>query len=335
MVGRFIHKSKEKFFLSKKNFFLTKNYCPIFFSRALNLIFCPPSVLRNCCFFQILMILHLITKKDQNLINRMPKTAKFGFFLLQLTTFEPWRLSLFITKIMVAEMLSLNQLLKYWFQVRMDDFDTELENFFNSLSQEELNVIDQLDNSLSVDQAAFSVELNTQKVTNNDYCLRSSDMTSDYDIERYLHSDPENLFVEFISEEKNYGLFAKESFVKGDFIVFYRGVRLTETQYLNKLRESEVANEYIITDVKNVLFIDATDVALDSTGVARYANDEHKKPNMKAKTYIANDGSRHVQLVAIRNISEKEELVYDYGATHLPWRKTIKHQSKKIFLGSS
>ena len=154
-------------------------------------------------------------------------------------------------------------------------------------------------------------------------------MTRDY-IERYLHSDPENLFVEFISEEKNYGLFAKESFVKGDFIVFYRGVRLTETQYLNKLRESEVANEYIFTDVKNGLFIDATDVALDSTGVASYANDEHKKPNMKAKTYIAIDESRHVQLVVIKNISEKEELVYDYGATHLPWRKTIKHQSKKI-----
>ena len=161
----------------------------------------------------------------------------------------------------------------------MDDFDTELENFFNSMSQEELNVIDQLDNS-----PVFSVELSAQKETNNNYCLRSSDMTSDYDIERYLHSDPENLFVEFVSEEKNYGLFAKQSFVKGDFIVFYRGVRLTETQYLNKLRESEVANEYIFTDVKNGLFIDATDVALDSTGVARYANDEHKKPNIKAKT---------------------------------------------------
>ena len=88
MVGRFIHKSKKNFFFEKK-IFLTKNYCPIFFSRALNLISCPPSVLRNCCFFQILMILHLITKKDENLINRMPKTAKFGFFLLQLTTFEP------------------------------------------------------------------------------------------------------------------------------------------------------------------------------------------------------------------------------------------------------
>ena len=122
----------------------------------------------------------------------------------------------------------------------------------------------------------------------------------------------------------------RKSFVKGDFIVFYRGVRLTETQYLNKLRESEVAKAYIFTDVKNGLFIDVTDIALDSTGVARYANDEHKKPNMKAKTYIANDRSRHAQLVAIRNISEKEELVYDYGATHLPWRKTIKHQSKKL-----
>ena len=41
----------------------------------------------------------------------------------------------------------------------------------------------------------------------------------------------------------------------------------------------------------------------------------------EGEKYIAVDGSKPVQLRALRNISDKEELVYDYGKKRLPWSK--------------
>ena len=43
-----------------------------------------------------------------------------------------------------------------------------------------------------------------------------------------------------------------------------------------------------------------TTVALETTGIARYANDDHRKPKMKAKKHIAVDGSTYVQLRALK-----------------------------------
>ena len=110
----------------------------------------------------------------------------------------------------------------------------------------------------------------------------STTTTEDNDVEKYLDVDPENLFVEFVSDVKNYGLFAKTSFQRGDFVVVYRGTRLTREKNFEKLNEKEIANEHIFTYDKNDLYIDSTDVALE-TGIARYANDDHRKPKMKAK----------------------------------------------------
>ena len=61
----------------------------------------------------------------------------------------------------------------------------------------------------------------------------STTTTEDNDV-KYLDVDPENLFVEFVSDVKNYGLFAKTSFQRGDFVVVYRGTRLTREKNFEK-----------------------------------------------------------------------------------------------------
>ena len=48
-----------------------------------------------------------------------------------------------------------------------------------------------------------------------------------------------------------------------------------------------------------------TTVALETTGIARYANDDHRKPNMKAKKYTAVEGSTFVQLRALKKSQMK------------------------------
>ena len=204
----------------------------------------------------------------------------------------------------------------------MSDFDSDFDNIISSMSQEEAALFEKLDNPVSVAEIDSSFPSGVE-ITKERNMRSSTTNIADNHVEKYLDEDPENLFVQFVSDVKNYGLFAKTSFQKGDFVVFYRGTRLTREQYFEKINEKEIANEYIFTDDKNDLYIDATDVALETTGIARYANDDHRKPNMKAKKYIAVDGSKHVQFRALRNISEDEELVYDYGAKNLPWRKTV------------
>ena len=201
----------------------------------------------------------------------------------------------------------------------MDDFDSEFDSIVSSLSLEELSLLDELDNPTSV--AALNSLLEPYE-NNEKHNLRSFDKADNKDdVENYLYSGQDKFFVNFVSDEKNYGLFAKESFQKGDFVLFYRGTRLTRDEYFEKLNESELANEYIFTDERNDLYIDATDVALTTRGIARYANDECRRPNLKAKSYVSRDGMLHIQLVALRNIAPGEEIVYNYGTSNLPWRK--------------
>ena len=65
------------------------------------------------------------------------------------------------------------------------------------MSHEDLNIINQLYNSLGVVQPACNVEQISEHEVNNDYSLKTCDITTDYDIQLYLHSDPDKLFVNF------------------------------------------------------------------------------------------------------------------------------------------
>ena len=72
----------------------------------------------------------------------------------------------------------------------------------------------------------------------------------------------------------NNGQLAITSYQKRDFVVFYRGTRVTREQFFEIKREKEIVHEYIFTDDKIDLHIDPTDVALETTAIARYADDD-------------------------------------------------------------
>ena len=47
---------------------------------------------------------------------------------------------------------------------------------------------------------------------------------------RFLTQDPEGFQKTFCSKEKGYGLIATRNFKKGDFLLFYRGKRITKEE---------------------------------------------------------------------------------------------------------
>lgn len=55
------------------------------------------------------------------------------------------------------------------------------------------------------------------------------------------------------------------------------------------------------------------------------ANDSHIRPAMNSKMIVEPDdsGNPRLALFAIRQISEGEEVRYDYGVPNLSWRKKV------------
>lgn len=67
------------------------------------------------------------------------------------------------------------------------------------------------------------------------------------------------------------------------------------------------------------------DATYERTGKGRMVNDSAPDdPMMNSKMMIVEvNGEPHLCLFAIRKISVGEELRYDYGEKHLPWRKVL------------
>lgn len=65
------------------------------------------------------------------------------------------------------------------------------------------------------------------------------------------------------------------------------------------------------------------DGSLDDGSRARLVNDEHRKPNCVMKLIVSN-GTPHLCLYAMRDISANEEICYNYGpGNHYPWRQKV------------
>lgn len=92
------------------------------------------------------------------------------------------------------------------------------------------------------------------------------------------------------------GLFANDSFKKGDFVIEYTGKKLTD-------EEADQKGGKYLFKVKKNLTIDGT----ERHNLARYLN-HSCRPNCEALI----DGNRIV-IEAKKKISPGEELTYDYG----------------------
>ena len=61
------------------------------------------------------------------------------------------------------------------------------------------------------------------------------------------------------------------------------------------------------------------DASSPESGMGRYANDNWLTPNCKMKVKVI-DGVPWLFLYTLHDISEGEELTYDYGDKTAPWR---------------
>ena len=70
------------------------------------------------------------------------------------------------------------------------------------------------------------------------------------------------------------------------------------------------------------LLLFSVDASVEDKSLGRLVNDEHKKPNCKIKV-VEVDGTPHLCLFALRDISPGEEMTCDYGDSDWPWHKQV------------
>ena len=64
------------------------------------------------------------------------------------------------------------------------------------------------------------------------------------------------------------------------------------------------------------------DASSEKSCLARFINDEEKRPNCKMKKLVFNN-IPHLCLFALTDINRGDELRYNYGEDEYPWRKTL------------
>ncbi len=84
----------------------------------------------------------------------------------------------------------------------------------------------------------------------------------------------------------------------------------------------------VILLFKEKLFFYSIDASHDDGSLGRLVNDD-KKSNAKMLKIEVNSNP-HLCLFAIKNISEGQEITFDYGGADLPWRANKRTHSKVI-----
>ncbi|XP_070550916.1 N-lysine methyltransferase KMT5A-A-like, partial [Ptychodera flava] len=191
----------------------------------------------------------------------------------------------------------------------------------------------QLDSALAVDDLRFGNQLKIEMSCKPRVMTRrqrASPEITPYDqaqscVTRGADLPKEGRFeVRFINTVKGKGVFAVRNFKKGDYLMWYDGERLTGKEAAEREdvydRTGDGSYMYFFKEKGKQVVIDAT----RTDTIARYINDEHKKPNCTVKKIADMTGTEHLCLFAIRDIHVNDEIHYNYGeGLDLPWRKVF------------
>ncbi|KAG1933789.1 hypothetical protein F2P79_020338 [Pimephales promelas] len=131
------------------------------------------------------------------------------------------------------------------------------------------------------------------------------------------------LEVRYINSFKGRGVFAKSHFRKGDFVVEYRGELINSEESQRRRRTYHNRCGVFMFDFYWKEKTWCIDAAREDSSFGRLVNDCHKNPNCKMKRVIT-EGKPHLCLFALKDITEGEEITYDYGGIDWPWRKQDK-----------
>jgi len=113
---------------------------------------------------------------------------------------------------------------------------------------------------------------------------------------------------------KGRGVFSKQQFQKGDFVVEYAGDLLTDFEARKRELDyqkdpSKGSYMFYFTKDNQTYCIDATE---ESGRLGRLINHSKKKPNLKPRVHLFNNRP-YIILIASRTIQKTEELLFDYG----------------------
>eukprot|EP00057_Strongylocentrotus_purpuratus_P022884 XP_011677358.1 PREDICTED: uncharacterized protein LOC105444594 isoform X2 [Strongylocentrotus purpuratus] len=138
-----------------------------------------------------------------------------------------------------------------------------------------------------------------------------------------LGEDQEGFKKKIINDDIGHGLVTNKPFLKGDFLLEYRGIlSIADDQ------DDENADYVFHFSHKSTEYrIDASD---SNSCLARWVNDDHVHPNSIMKKVAFDNNSPHLCLFALVDLKEGVELTYDYGVKNLPWRQPSLEKEKNI-----
>lgn len=128
----------------------------------------------------------------------------------------------------------------------------------------------------------------------------------------------ERLLAVKVRQDNQRGVFAKVPLKKGQYVCEYAG------DLINKEEAKQREEEYRQND-EGCYIMNVEDMAIDATRsfdrYGRYINHARKNTNVKLFRALVVNGRKRVAIMATRDISQGEELLYDYGIRDaaLPW----------------
>ncbi|XP_056017520.1 uncharacterized protein LOC130046414 [Ostrea edulis] len=125
--------------------------------------------------------------------------------------------------------------------------------------------------------------------------------------------DKDGFKVKYISDYKGFGVFAEKDFRAGDFLLEYVGEIITEEEAFERQRKCDENKNFFYKNKGKSMCIDAS----TQDHICQYVNDGNKMANavMKLLTFER----PCLCLFAVRDIQEKEEILYNYGDTQNLW----------------
>ncbi|KAL4001694.1 Histone-lysine N-methyltransferase set-1 [Acanthocheilonema viteae] len=165
-------------------------------------------------------------------------------------------------------------------------------------------------------------DTSTHKITDY-FPLRRSNRKTEKQLEQeerdamanaILTGSNEKFLEIFECEEKGRGIRTLRNFQKNEFVVEYKGeiidMRLARNREREYAKDNSIGSFMYFFKYQNKQYcVDATD---ETPYKGRLINHSVVRPNLKTKVIELN-GSKHLILIAKRDIDIGEELLYDYG----------------------
>lgn len=151
-------------------------------------------------------------------------------------------------------------------------------------------------------QKKFKVEYTKELIIHESCCLQDSNNAIDAPIycEQIRQAHIADIYIQKVSDDVGFGVFASGDIIAGEMIGEYTGLA-------RKKKNSDCSNAYIFNyNSKSV--IDAS----KRGNSMRFVNHSSLAPNAKYLRVLV-DGIQHILIVAARDISAGEQILFDYG----------------------